>query len=93
MLNLLQADAKNRALRTFIVNLVADVAVAIVLLLVTTFQDANSWGDIEWTVLGFSLAKTVVASAGSFILRRYIDPSGIPTPLPPSPVPQPADPA
>jgi hypothetical protein len=93
MLNLLQADAQNRAWRTFLVSLIIDVGVAITLLLVTTFQDANSWGEIEWTILGFSLAKTVVASAGSFILRRYVDASRIPTPLPPSPVPQPADPA
>lgn len=90
-LTLLQTDAKNRALRTFLVNLVIDIGVALLLILVTTFQDANDWSEIEWGILGFSLAKTALASAGSFILRRYVDRSSIPTPLPPAPVPAPAD--
>lgn len=85
-------DAKNRALRTFLVNISVDVAVGVVMVLVTAFSRANGWGDLEWGILGFTVAKTMVVTAGSFILRRVIDPSGIPTPLPPAPVPPPNDP-
>jgi hypothetical protein len=91
MNTLLQVDAKNRALRTFLVGLAMDVAVALVLVLVTAFNSADGWGDFEWKVLGFTLGKTLVTTAGSYILRRFVDPSGIPTPLPPAPVPAPAD--
>lgn len=91
-LALLTADAKNRALRTFLVGLATDVAVAVVLVLVTAFGGLNGWGDIQWATLGFTLAKTVVTTAGSYFLRRFVDQSAIPTPLPPAPVPPPADP-
>ena len=91
-MNLLKIDASNRALRTFLVNLVCDVAVAVTLVLVAAFQKANGWDDFEWALLGFTLAKTAVTTAGSYILRRFVDPSGIPTPLPPAPQPAPADP-
>lgn len=91
MLNLLQVDSKNRALRTFIVGIASDVAVAVVLVLVTVFGGVNGWGDVQWAALGFTLAKTVIMTAGSYILRRFVDRSSIPTPLPPAPVPPPAD--
>lgn len=87
----LTQDAGNRALRTFLVNLATDVAVALVLVLVTAFQKANGWGDFEWSVLAFSLGKTAVTTAGSYILRRFLDGSALPTPLPPAPVPEPND--
>ena len=82
-LSLLKEDATNRALRTFAVNLFTDVAVAVALVLVTAFNSANSWGELEWSLLWFTLGKTVVVTAGSFVMRRYLDASGIPTPLPP----------
>lgn len=89
----LAVDAKNRALRTFLVGLATDVLVALTLVIVTALSSATGWGDVEWKVLGFTLAKTLVTTAGSYVLRRFVDPSGIPTPLPPTPVPPPADPS
>lgn len=77
-------DARNRALRTFLTGLGVDVLVGIVLVLLVTFKSANGWGDIEWTILSFSVAKSFIQSAGAYILRRFLDPSGIPTPLPPA---------
>ena len=88
----LKADAKNRALRTLLVNLATDTGVALVLVLVNAFSDANGWGDFDWNILLFTLAKTAIVTAGSFILRRFLDPSGLPTPLPPANPGPPADP-
>lgn len=87
----LTEDARNRALRAFIQGLSIDVAVGLALVLATYFANANSWGEIEWTVLGFSLAKSVVQAIAAFVMRRFVDTSRIPTPLPPAPVPPPND--
>ena len=81
----LQADAQNRAWRTFLQGLVIDVGVALAFALTTLFGDASGWGDFQWAVISFGLAKTVVQSAASFVMRRFLDGSGIPTPLPPEP--------
>ena len=89
---LLTADAKNRSTRTFLVGLSIDVTVGITLVLVSTFASAHEWGSIQWTILSFSLAKSVVQAGGAFILRRFLDPSGFPTPRPPADPGAPADP-
>ncbi len=89
---LLRADGRNRGLRTFIVALGADVILAVVLALVAYFQSANGWGDLEWTVIAFGLAKTAMTSVGAYLLRTVVDPKGSPVPLPPAPQPAPADP-
>jgi len=91
----LTQDAQNRALRSFMIGLAIDTLVGITLVLLTTFGDAEAWGDLEWTILSFSIAKSFIQSAGSFILRRFLDPSSVPTPLPPTPQPEPnvVDPA
>lgn len=80
----LTTDARNRSLRTFLTGLGIDVLVGVVLVLVTTFGTANAWGDLEWTILSFSLGKSVVQAGGAFILRRFLDASRVPTPLPPA---------
>ena len=87
----LAADARNRAARTLLINLTTDVAVAAALVIVTAFSTANGWTDLEWALLGFTLAKTAIVTAGAFILRRFLDPSRIPTPLPPAHPGTPAD--
>lgn len=89
---LLKEDASNRAWRTFLVGILLDVGVAIALTLTAFFATRNSWDDFEWAILTFSLAKSVVQSIGSYVLRRFVDPSSIPTPLPPTPQAQPAEP-
>lgn len=89
MTNLLTKDAGNRALRSFLTGLAIDLLVGVTLVLVTYFADKNSWGTIEWSILGFSLFKSVVQAGGAFVLRQFLDPSKFPTPLPPAPQPQP----
>lgn len=89
----LTEDATNRAVRTAYQQLAIDVGVAVAMLIATTVGTADSWDEFNWKVLGFSVAKTIVATAASFVMRRFMDTSSVPTPLPPSPVPPPAEPA
>jgi len=87
----LAADARNRALRTFLVGLVIDLTVAVALVLVTALADIGSWGEVQWSLLSFTVAKTLVSTGCSYLLRRFVDPSGIPTPLPPADPGEPDD--
>jgi hypothetical protein len=86
---LLNTDARNRAVRTFLVGITTDVGVAVALVLYNAFTKANGWGDFDWSVLGFLLSKTAITTGGSYVLRRFLDGSSLPTPLPPAPVPEP----
>lgn len=61
----LKQDASNRALRTFVVGLLIDVAVAVALVLVA----ATGAAEPNWQVLPALLLKTVVHSAASYVLR------------------------
>jgi hypothetical protein len=90
--HLLKVDARNRSFRTFLVGLAFAVLTAVGLVLVPVFTSANSWDDIHWSLLGFSLVQAVVTSLFAYILRAKLDASGFPTPLPPTPQPEPADP-
>ena len=86
----LTLDARNRALRTLLVNLVIDVLTAVGL---TVNEALNTSGDdVDWRLMLALILKTVAASVGSFVLRRFGDPSNVWTPLPPDPQPAPADP-
>lgn len=86
----LKGDATNRGVRSFLTGLAIDVAVAVVLVMMVTFTENNGWSTIEWVVVSFSLAKSVVQAVGAYVLRRWLDPSRLPTPLPPDPQPEPA---
>lgn len=86
----LEIDARNRALRTFLTGLTLDVAVAVATLAVTLTAPGADWPGL--TVVAASLTRTVVQAAASYVLRRYLDPSRLPTPLPPAPQPHPSDP-
>lgn len=89
----LSVDARNRGVRSLLVGLALDVAVGVALVLSAFVLDLTSWGQVQWTVLSFSLAKSVVQAVCAFVLRRFLDPSRVPTPLPPTPQPEPAEPS
>lgn len=89
--NLLSLDARNRALRTFLVNAGLDVLTAVVLAVNEVLN--TSGNDVDWRLMWALVLKTVAASFGSFILRRFGDPSAFWTPLPPNPQAEPSDPA
>lgn len=86
----LREDATNRALRTFLQGLGIDVLVAIA---VTVYAVVSDPAPIVWGVVGASLARSVVQAAASYVMRRFLDGSAVPTPLPPAPVPPPTEPA
>lgn len=87
----LERDARNRALRTFLQGLGLDVLAAVSLALFNAWSAADDWGDLDWALIGFMLAKTVTTTAASYIMRRYLDGSSLPTPLPPSDPGEPTD--
>lgn len=87
----LERDARNRALRTFLQGLGLDVLAAVALFLFNAFSTADEWGDLDWKLLGFLLAKTVTTTAASYVMRKYLDGSSVPTPLPPADPGEPAD--
>lgn len=62
-------DARNRAVRTFVQGLATDVLVAVVLLLWPAISDAKSLDDFNWSILWFSLGKTVVITGISYVMR------------------------
>lgn len=62
-------DAQNRAWRTLVQGLAFDVGTAIVLVLSTTLPGVNNWGEIEWTIIGFSVAKSAVMAALAYLMR------------------------
>jgi hypothetical protein len=64
-----QADARNRAWRTLLQGLSFDVGAATVLVLFTAFSKANGWGDFEWALLSFTLAKSAAVSGLSYLMR------------------------
>lgn len=79
-MNALQRDARNRALRTFVVGLVIDLAVAVALLA----QEAAGQPDADFRILAASLLRTLVQTTAAYVLRRFADGSRLPTPLPPA---------
>lgn len=87
----LTEDAKNRSWRTALQGLAIDVGVAIVIVLAPALAGAEAWGDFKWAILGFSVFKSAAQAVLSFVMRRWLDPSGLPTPLPPKPQPEPAE--
>ena len=87
----LQQDAANRAWRSFLQGLGIDVLVALALVVYTVLDSAASWTALEWNIIGFTLLKTVLITAASYVMRRFMDPSKVPTPLPPATPGPPAD--
>lgn len=86
----LTVDARNRALRTFLQGLAWDLLTAVAVVVYTV---AATGGDaIAWGVLGAAIVKTLLTTVASYVMRAKLDPSGIPTPLPPASAGPPADP-
>lgn len=62
-------DARQRAFRTLLQGLAFDVGAATVLVIYTAFSKANGWGDFEWALLSFTLAKSAAVSGLSYLMR------------------------
>ena len=88
----LQRDALNRALRTLWQGVGIDVTAAVLLVLVTAMDDGGSWGALRWSLISYSIGKTVHQSVLAWVMRLKLDGSAIPTPLPPADAGEPAKP-
>jgi 4-amino-4-deoxy-L-arabinose transferase-like glycosyltransferase len=80
-------DAKNRALRTLVVGLGLDILAAVSLVVYDALQDDQP----DYRLLGAAVLKTAMSTAASYFMRRYLDRSKIPTPLPPGDPGEPDD--
>ena len=65
-------SAQNRAWRTLLQGLAFDVAAAVALVLFTAIIPAESWGDFEWTLIGFTVFKSVAVSILSYLMRTVL---------------------
>jgi hypothetical protein len=71
-----EADAKNRAARTFVQGLVTDVIGAVTLAVGPALAGADfAWTKAYWTAVGLLTAKTVVLSVVSYISRKVAPPA------------------
>lgn len=87
----LAKDARNRALRSFLQGLGLDVLTAVAVAITLWLPDADLSSRDAWIVLATGLARTVLGTAASYVMRAFLDKSSVPTPLPPAPVPAPND--
>ncbi len=71
-----EADAKNRAARTFVQGLITDVIGAVSLAVFPALAGADfAWSKPYWTAVGLLTAKTVVLSVVSYISRKVAPPA------------------
>jgi ABC-type amino acid transport system permease subunit len=80
----LLTDASNRALRTFLQGLGFTILAAVVMVLLPAFTNAQGWGDFHWGLLAFAIVQACGTSFLSYLMRTVLDPSRVPTPLPPA---------
>lgn len=73
MTTLVQKDARNRAVRTLVQGLAFDMLAAVVLVGFTALSAAQSWGDLEWTLIGFAVVKSAGISGLSYLMRTVLD--------------------
>lgn len=84
-----EADARNRAIRTFVQGLLIDLGVALVLTVgPVLLGEGFGWSKAQFIALGILAGKTVVTTIVSYIARKVVPPSFDPTrkvqPLPES---------
>lgn len=70
---LVQADAQNRAWRTFLQGLGIDVLVAVALTISAILVSADGWGALEWAAISFSFVKSILQAFAAYVMRRFLD--------------------
>lgn len=83
-MNNLATDARNRALRSFLQGLGITIGTAVVVSILSALGTAGSWSEFGGVLVGFAFFQSVATSVLSWVMRTVLDPSGIPTPLPPA---------
>lgn len=66
-----EADARNRALRTFVQGLALDLLLAVAL----TVGEAVEATSVDWRLLGLAVVKTAVTTAASYVARKLAPPA------------------
>lgn len=77
----LERDARNRAWRGLYVAVLVALLVDV---LPTVLAALEPGGDLNASELGKAALRASLQAAGAYTLRRYADPSSLPTPLPPA---------
>lgn len=67
------ADARNRAFRTFVQGLLIDVGTAVTAALAASLTDVQ-WTKAFWVTLGFMVGKTALQAAVSYVARKVLPP-------------------
>lgn len=70
-----RAAAKERALRTFFTGLGIDLAVAVATAVLAWLPAADVSQRTAWLILATTLAKTVLSSVASYVLRLKLQPA------------------
>lgn len=77
----LTQDAKNRSVRTFVQALVIYIGIAVVPIVQTATKDGVD--KVQWIVLGYAVLTAALQALLSFLWRRFLDPSRVPSIEPP----------
>lgn len=91
-LALLQADASNRGWRSLAQGLAIDIAVGVALVLASLIGPWGQWGDVQWAIMSFSVAKSVMQAVCAFVLRRFLEGMNGKVPMVPLPTNPPGQP-
>lgn len=67
-----EADARNRAIRTFVQGLLLDLVVALAL----SVYSATTAEEVEWKLLALTLLKTAAQTAAAYVMRKLSPPAG-----------------
>lgn len=67
------ADAKDRAWRTFLQGMGIDVAIAVTLVLMLAFTDIK-WTAEYWAALGLSVGRTLLQTCVAYVMRVFVGP-------------------
>ena len=65
------ADARDRALRTFLQGLAIDVLIAVALVV----YNAVSADSVEWALIPLAIAKSALVAAASYVMRKLKPPA------------------
>lgn len=71
--------AAKRGWQTLMQGLGIDVVVAIMLVILYYLPQLESWDSVllTWTVIVFTLVKSVIQAIAAWFIRRYLDKSGL----------------
>lgn len=71
-----EADARNRAFRTWVQGLALDVAAGACVALAAAVAGGIDWTHTYWVALGLAVAKSTVQAAVSYLARKFVPPAG-----------------